>query len=507
MKMVADLFRLANTLFTALCILVAICFTVYCTYQYCKNEDMSVVTFSEYHDGEDNIYPGMTLCFRQYHEKGSFSEGKQGKKEKFIYHKELLEGHPLFETVEQKMSYLKSTVEKEGETSPKHSSGMAQNQKANETIEQKNNTVPSLSNSQSSARKNGQRANRKRNKRQISRNLTAEQEEIIQNVTQKLETLYKNNTALDIKDYLLFGLIRTSSTGLYVHEFNRDRSWILDNWGDRLDQQKNKTWKPLFYPSLSDIYKRCWTFEIPYNKNDQVHTFGVMLNKSIFGNNGTHFKRRPAYKDFEIRFSYPKQHLTAATTKSNWGFLDSPRKEYTMNFEIQNMVVLKRRNKPNKECRNIWKDNDKKIVENVVATSGCFLPHWSLNTTVPICIGRKLQNITRLLGNLKGHPEPCQSIEKFMYLYQEHVGLDFKEQTLDEAVKFNGTNYAREHMFGIVVNFQGATYMEITQSRAYDAQSLVGNAGGYVGLFLGVALIQTPAALCRVARLLKKCFS
>ena len=43
---------------------------------------------------------------------------------------------------------------------------------------------------------------------------------------------------------------------------------------------------------------------------------------------------------------------------------------------------------------------------------------------------------SRGLSNLKGITAPCQSIEKFMYLYQESSGLDFKEETFDEAVKF-----------------------------------------------------------------------
>ena len=501
MKMVADLFRLANTLFAALCITVAIFFTVYCTYQYLKNEDMSVVTFSEYHNGDDKIYPGLTLCFRRYLKEGTFSENRElEKRGNLIYSKEFLEGHPFIATIEKKISYLTflKDIQSNDRTKAQISIG---------TVKQKNRNLKFSNDIQSSGKSADGGSKGQRGRQEILKNLTAEEKELIQNFTNKLKSLYTDNTAIDIKDYLLFGLIRTSNTGMHVHEFNRDRSWILDNWGDRLDQQANETWKPLFYPSLSDIYKRCWTFEIPYNRNDRVHTFGVMLNRSIFANNfNVPRKKRPLYKDFEIRLSYPKQQLTAVTSKSNWGFLDNPGKEYTMNFEIQNMVVLKRRNKTDKECGNNWKDNDRNIISKVVSTSGCALPHWNLNTTYPICIGPKLQNITRSLGNLKGHPDPCQSIEKFMYLYQEPDSLDFKEQTIDEARTPQGIKYVKKQIFGVMVNFQGATYMEITQSRAYDAQSLVGNAGGYVGLFLGVALIQTPVAIYRTARLLKKLF-
>ena len=55
----------------------------------------------------------------------------------------------------------------------------------------------------------------------------------------------------------------------------------------------------------------------------------------------------------------------------------------------------------------------------------------------------------------------------------------------------------------VMITFQGETFMDITQNRAYDGQSLIGNAGGYVGLFLGVALIQLPLALKCLFQMLK----
>ena len=59
---------------------------------------------------------------------------------------------------------------------------------------------------------------------------------------------------------------------------------------------------------------------------------------------------------------------------------------------------------------------------------------------------------------------------------------------------------------GLLLNFQGATYMEIEQIRAYDIQSLFGNAGGYVGAFLGVALMQLPKFLLDVFLFIRKWF-
>ena len=82
-----------------------------------------------------------------------------------------------------------------------------------------------------------------------------------------------------------------------------------------------------------------------------------------------------------------------------------------------------------------------------------------------------------------------------MYVYEESVGLDSltELETIDGASK----SYfkTRDDKIQLMLNFQGDTYMEVIQSRAYDGQSLIGNAGGYVGLFLGVALVQLPSAV------------
>ena len=45
------------------------------------------------------------------------------------------------------------------------------------------------------------------------------------------------------------------------------------------------------------------------------------------------------------------------------------------------------------------------------------------------------------------------------------------------------------------VKYRSQEYKEIRQIRAYDAQSLIGNAGGYIGLFLGCALRELPSFL------------
>ena len=50
-----------------------------------------------------------------------------------------------------------------------------------------------------------------------------------------------------------------------------------------------------------------------------------------------------------------------------------------------------------------------------------------------------------------------------------------------------------DDFFVLNINFQARTFKEIEQMRAYNTQTLVGNAGGYIGLFLGYTIREIPS--------------
>ena len=80
---------------------------------------------------------------------------------------------------------------------------------------------------------------------------------------------------------------------------------------------------------------------------------------------------------------------------------------------------------------------------------------------------------------------PCLTIEKFLYAYDEYETVEATGWFANET----------EAVFDIVLEFPDNTYMEIQQVRDYGLQSVVGDAGGYIGMFLGFALLQLPEAM------------
>ena len=94
----------------------------------------------------------------------------------------------------------------------------------------------------------------------------------------------------------------------------------------------------------------------------------------------------------------------------------------------------------------------------------------------------------------KNYYEPCQQVEKVLYSYDEYES------------PVSNTSIREDKLFQLILNFQGDTYMEIEQIPAYDIQSLFGNAGGYIGVFLGVSFLQLPFFLVNTYTVIRNSF-
>ena len=86
------------------------------------------------------------------------------------------------------------------------------------------------------------------------------------------------------------------------------------------------------------------------------------------------------------------------------------------------------------------------------------------------------------------YPLPCQSIESLTYDYSETKGVDNNEQS----------------RFMVIVHFPNLKYRQIAHVQEYDVESLVGNIGGYIGLFLGYSLINFPRFIISLLDIIRK---
>ena len=245
------------------------------------------------------------------------------------------------------------------------------------------------------------------------------------------------------------------------------------------EQSSDTGWPPNFYISERGLFGKCWSVDIPYIPGKTIHSFGIIYKSDIFPNG-----IRPQNYGFGIILHYPHQLSRADFGTYEWKSQDQdPPNHYTMRFKIENTLVLKRRNKASVPCNADWKHDDESLYTKIFTHAACKPSYWKTtdDTALKNCTTKEeLKGIFNAAVNIKtssDHPPPCQQIEKIIYFFDEFSWL------VDNWI-LDATNET-ERMFEILLNFLDGTYMEIQHAKAYDGWSLVGNAGGYIGLFLG----------------------
>ena len=275
-------------------------------------------------------------------------------------------------------------------------------------------------------------------------------------------------------------MFETTSWNAYQYRHNI-------NQADKKIQEQNKTgWPPNFYISERGLFGKCWSVDIPYIPGKTIHSFGVIFRSDIFPNG-----IRPQNYGFGIILHYPHQLSRADFGTYEWKSQakDAPA-QYTMRFKIENTLVLKRRNKVKVPCNRNWKYDDDTIYTKIFMQAACKPSYWKNKdfTGLKNCTTKEeMKQIFNSAVNIKtspDHPAPCQQIEKIIYFFDEFSWLVDNWISTPEN-ETNELNNRTERIFEVLLNFLDGTYMEIQHAKAYDGWSLVGNAGGYIGLFLG----------------------
>ena len=103
-----------------------------------------------------------------------------------------------------------------------------------------------------------------------------------------------------------------------------------------------------------------------------------------------------------------------------------------------------------------------------------------------------MKEISDIMRNER-FPSPCNQVTK----HQSEIGY-YLTSAPEESKLFPGIGRKlnnRTDWAKITVEFKDRFIKEIHQYRSYTVQSLIGNAGGYVGLFIGTAAYDIPSLL------------
>ena len=291
-----------------------------------------------------------------------------------------------------------------------------------------------------------------------------------------------DDVTVSIEDYL-------TEVGFQFSNFST-RQWHKDF---KIGRQ-NIYSMPNFYVSSRNGENKCFSFTIPYVSQTPIISFFTRMNSSIFPNG-----KRAAYPSFDgsnlnaggfmAFLHYPGEHFRSYFDKKySWPERTNNTKNYDMVLTVKNMEVLKHRNKPDEPCNQDWKNDDAIVMQKIMHRVGCKPPHWKIKANLKACSSKEeiAQFKWPTYATLQNFPPPCQVIEKLQYDYEEY---DDKYSQANES-----------SWFGISLFFPEPSYKEIKQVQAYDLESFVGNTGGYIGLFLGYALLSLPAFVATLYR-------
>lgn len=212
-------------------------------------------------------------------------------------------------------------------------------------------------------------------------------------------------------------------------------------------------------------FLKCVGLEINPKYTSDIIAVRMVYKQTLFPNS-----TRPEKCGFSVFFHLKQQsRLSMQTFKYNWPFRNR-KTNYRMAFKIKSFELLQRRNKRTQPCIKDWKHYDTLLSNHQIEEAGCRTPYQTKAVNKSICTSSKQMKMAQISVSNKlptDFPPPCLEMSIIDYNFEEfdHGG--------------NG------EWFYISI-FPTDRYRLIKQSEVIDIHSLIGNSGGYIGLFLGM---------------------
>ena len=221
-----------------------------------------------------------------------------------------------------------------------------------------------------------------------------------------------------------------------------------ETYGKTTTNKRNRRTFSAYYAFffLSQFY-HCYELTVPQDKN--IFSFYYRINSSIFSSG----IREQAY-DLLTILHYPNQMLIAGNRKHVWPQRRNFEESYMMNYQIQGVEVLKRRQARHRPCNENWENYDKEIEKKFTNNIDCRLPYLHRNKEIPICKSKKeLQTRFYLQTDYYGVIPPCFEMKRITDQFDE-ISLDTKKYS-----------WARNGTFIIGILLPDEDYKKITLTR------------------------------------------
>ena len=286
-------------------------------------------------------------------------------------------------------------------------------------------------------------------------------------IDSKLKTFNETVTGEIYKDFLLG---KSYSKEMKDINFDDVTLNLADFYlGSNIKFRNSTKWHQLFelprvtYSGFRGTFLKCFGLQSNFTNIDIIF---FNFNSSLYPDG-----IRPYSKPFiSVLLHIPYQLSSAGSSiKGSWPKIFE-KKGYAMVFNLQQLEVLKRRNKRNDPCVPNELNFDQIILDDHLEKLGCKAPYHKSDKSLEVCDSKEDMEIANfdLLGSDKPK-KACTSASIITFRYDEN-DIDDNDS------------------FYVVVKYPNQ-YKEIVMIRAVDLQTVIGNAGGYIGLFLGKIIL------------------
>ena len=280
--------------------------------------------------------------------------------------------------------------------------------------------------------------------------------------SEKLATIDYQNVSLQLKDFLVIAVVNDKSPSDAPN-----RGWT-----------KMSDISEIGFNVHKSIFIKCFTFNVPFMQQVTLNSINIVMKRSVFPNSIRPLDGWGEPFGFTIFYHLPNQLFRSFSTVKRMWPMDPP-KLYDITSYISNIEVLKRRQTKGYVCRD-QEGYDDWLIQDVMDSVGCYPPYWNTTSSLPPCkTQQQFQEISKEFWDSfysRTLIPPCKEMLKVSMEYVDRTSW-FKPD---------------DDKLGFEVSFRDSSFKEAKEKQAYDAQDLFGDIGGYVGLFLGYALVNLP---------------
>ena len=219
-----------------------------------------------------------------------------------------------------------------------------------------------------------------------------------------------NNVTIDISDYI---------KGYRIYF----RNGSINKFDSGLSKKEKKTLTFVSFNGISGYqghFMKCFALNMP--KSRDLYIFRILLSNSVFPNS-----TRPLYNGLRIYFHLPQQFLLSHSWMMwLWPYRAS-NEYYKMRFLIENVTIMKKRNKSDAKCNQFENNYDDWVIGRHKDKTTCNNPYQKMDERLPMCTNQELMRkglFDTLTAEKLKLEKPCKMIQAVEWKHVEsHIEM------------------------------------------------------------------------------------